>query len=582
MAVDKTPPTAPELWPLGNWTTDPRVTMTTSLGSVEYELKPNAAPLTVVNFLAYVNQGFYTNLVMHRVIPGFVVQGGGFTQTLVERRTLYNPISLESNNGLKHARGTIAMARTDDPSSATSQFFVNLTNNPELNFKNANEPGYAVFGKVVSGLAVIDKMGKVETTTRKDLEDVPVNNIVIQRAQQTTTGTVVSRDGKVLVGGVEFTARWEFTTNGGDTWTRGLKSGANAYTFILPQGAYEAGQVLVRAVDLAGNISKLGTPGASIVARFGAAPIAGDAGVDVLNGTAKGNFMFGLAGNDALNGLGGNDTIDGGTGTDTMRGGLGNDIFIVERAADRVIERSGEGTDQVRSFATAFTLPAEVENGRIMLTTAANMTGNDGNNVIFAGAGANVIDGGLGTDTVSYAFGLRSNATTGVEVDLGQDGIAQNTGGSGSDTFSNIENVIGSAKADTLTGDEQDNTLNGGAGNDTLKGAGGLDTLIGGAGNDTFVFDSLADMGTTEGTADVVSDFSATDVLDLSDLDANTDTVGDDAFDTTLVVGAFTAAGQLRFDNGVLFGNTDSDFNTVEFVIKLTNVTSLATGDFVA
>ncbi len=96
------------------------------------------------------------------------------------------------------------------------------------------------------------------------------------------------------------------------------------------------------------------------------------------------------------------------------------------------------------------------------------------------------------------------------------------------------------------------------------------------------LFDDLADMGTTEVTADVIVDFGATDVLDLSGLDANTDTVGDDAFATTLVVGAFTAAGQLRFDNGVLFGNTDSDFNTVEFVIRLTGVTSLATGDFVA
>ncbi|MGE0862245.1 MAG: calcium-binding protein, partial [Gammaproteobacteria bacterium] len=331
---------------------------------------------------------------------------------------------------------------------------------------------------------------------------------------------------------------------------------------------------------LAGNISKPGTPGASIVARFGAAPVAGDAGVDVLNGTAKGNFMFGLAGNDALNGLAGNDTLDGGSGTDTMRGGVGNDIFIVDRAADRVIERVGEGTDQVRSFATAFTLPAQVEHGRIMLGTAANMTGNTGNNTIFAGTGVNVIDGGLGNDTVSYAFGIPGN--TGVVVDLSRDGVAQNTGGSRSDTLRNIENVIGSAKADTLTGDEQNNRLNGGVGNDTLNGAGGLDTLIGGAGNDTFVFDDLADLGTTEVTADIVSDFGATDLLDLSGLDANTDTVGDDAFNTTLVVGAFTAAGQLRLDNGVLFGNTDSDFNTVEFVIRLTNVTSLATGDFVA
>ena len=188
MATDTTKPAPPELWPVGDWTSSPRVTMNTSLGNVVFELAPKDAQYTVVNFLAYVNTGFYNNLIFHRVVPGFVVQGGGFTGSLTEKQPFYTPIALESDNGLSNNRGTIAMARTSDPNSATSQFFVNLVRNTELNFKNNNEPGYAVFGKVVKGMDVVNKIAAIPTGPRGPFpSDVPSQQVIIEDARILTS-----------------------------------------------------------------------------------------------------------------------------------------------------------------------------------------------------------------------------------------------------------------------------------------------------------------------------------------------------------------------------------------------------------
>lgn len=508
MATDTTKPVPPELWPAGKWTTSPRVTMATSSGDVVFELAPNSAQYTVVNFLAYVNSGYYSNLVFHRVIPSFVVQGGGFNGSLVQKTPFYLPISLESDNGLKNTRGTIAMARTSDPNSATSQFFVNLVNNTDLDHSSSND-GYAVFGKVVSGMSVIDAIGKVATGDRGGMSDVPLKNVVIKSAVETTTGTIHNKTGLVSVGGIESGATWQFSTDKGAHWTKGTTTGSSAYRFKLTQGAYEANDILIRSTDKAGNVSNVGHTGASVV-MFAGAAILGSATVNALRGTSGNDHIFGLAGNDTLNALGGNDFLDGGSGRDTMIGGVGNDTYIVRDTTDIVRETATGGLDLVKSFATTYTLADFVERGQIMSTTAATLVGNGQDNLLFAGVGNNTLNGGIGSDTVSYAFGV--SGSQGVSIDL-DNPLAQNTGGSGTDRFISIENITGTAFADNLAGNGNDNILNGAAGADTLAGDDGLDTLIGGAGIDTFVFDSALNEVTN---VDTVTDFvSASDVFEL-------------------------------------------------------------------
>jgi len=167
---------------------DPQVTMVTSLGSLVVELNPTAAPVTVDNFLQYVRDGFYTKTFFHRVIGGFVAQGGWLvpTATAPVIQTGARPsITLESNKGLANLRGSIAMARTNDPNSATSQFYFNLVDNAALNYVNDAQPGYAVFGRVVLGLNVMDAIGAVPTTSRYGLSDFPSNDVLVQSTTQT-------------------------------------------------------------------------------------------------------------------------------------------------------------------------------------------------------------------------------------------------------------------------------------------------------------------------------------------------------------------------------------------------------------
>jgi len=162
---------------------NPRVTMETSLGSITLELYPDKAPATVANFLSYVDEGFYNGTIFHRVIRGFMIQGGGFTESMQEKPTRA-PITNEADNGLKNERGTIAMARTPDPNSATAQFFINAKDNTFLNFKNKSPEGYGycVFGKVTKGLDVVDAIEKTPTTTKGFYQDVPAKPVVIKKA----------------------------------------------------------------------------------------------------------------------------------------------------------------------------------------------------------------------------------------------------------------------------------------------------------------------------------------------------------------------------------------------------------------
>jgi peptidyl-prolyl cis-trans isomerase A (cyclophilin A) len=163
----------------------PQVNMVTSQGNVVLELNPNAAPLSVNNFLQYVQDGFYTNTLFHRVISGFVVQAGGFLSGMTPKAPTYSPIALESQNGLSNVRGSLAMARSSAPNSANSQFYVNLVDNLSLDYASSTNPGYAVFGKVISGMDVIDKIASTPTSTVNGYSDVPVADVVITSVTRT-------------------------------------------------------------------------------------------------------------------------------------------------------------------------------------------------------------------------------------------------------------------------------------------------------------------------------------------------------------------------------------------------------------
>lgn len=162
----------------------PVVLMETSMGNIKVELNPDKAPITVGNFLAYVKEGHYDGLIFHRVIRDFMIQGGGFTKDMNEKRPSRGPIRNEAGNGLSNDRGTIAMARTGVVDSATAQFFINVVNNDFLNHRDETSRGfgYAVFGKVVEGMEVVDKIRNVPTGTRRMFQDVPNEPVTILKA----------------------------------------------------------------------------------------------------------------------------------------------------------------------------------------------------------------------------------------------------------------------------------------------------------------------------------------------------------------------------------------------------------------
>lgn len=158
------------------------VLLHTSAGDITLELNSQAAPKTVANFLQYVNEGFYNNTLFHRVIPNFMIQGGGFQPGMVEK-PVHSPVVNESINGKRNKRATIAMARTQNPDSATAQFFINLVDNAYLDAAGI-KPGYTVFGKVTKGMEVVDKIAQVSTAPRGGNGDVPVKDVIIISAKQ--------------------------------------------------------------------------------------------------------------------------------------------------------------------------------------------------------------------------------------------------------------------------------------------------------------------------------------------------------------------------------------------------------------
>ena len=164
--------------------TQTKVKVTTTLGAFIIQLNTEKAPVSSANFLTYVNEGFYNGTIFHRVIPGFMAQGGGF-DTSFNQKAVHAPIKNEANNGLVNSRGTLAMARTNDPNSATAQFFINYKDNSFLNHTSptASGWGYAVFGEVIEGMDVVDAMAKQPTANRGGHQDVPKTDIIIEKAE---------------------------------------------------------------------------------------------------------------------------------------------------------------------------------------------------------------------------------------------------------------------------------------------------------------------------------------------------------------------------------------------------------------
>ena len=160
-----------------------KVLMKTSKGDMEIALDADKAPKTVENFLRYVDEGFYDGTIFHRVISGFMIQGGGYTADMRKKPT-HEPVVNEAKNGLKNKRGTIAMARTSDPHSATSQFFINVKDNDFLDYPGQDGWGYTVFGRVTRGLDVLDAIAGVPTTVKNGMRDVPVETVVIESVKR--------------------------------------------------------------------------------------------------------------------------------------------------------------------------------------------------------------------------------------------------------------------------------------------------------------------------------------------------------------------------------------------------------------
>ena len=164
--------------------TQTKVKLTTNLGEIIIQLNTEKAPISSANFLTYVNEGFYNGTIFHRIIPGFMAQGGGF-DTDFNQKAVHSAIKNEADNGLPNKRGTLAMARTNVPDSATAQFFINYKDNAFLNYTSPTPSGwgYAVFGEVIEGMDIVDEMAKQPTGNRGGHQDVPKTNIVIEKAE---------------------------------------------------------------------------------------------------------------------------------------------------------------------------------------------------------------------------------------------------------------------------------------------------------------------------------------------------------------------------------------------------------------
>jgi cyclophilin family peptidyl-prolyl cis-trans isomerase len=425
---------------------DPQLTLYTSLGNVMLELNTSRAPVTVANMLAYAQDGFYSSTLFHRVIEGFMVQGGGLTAGMVPKLPPYSTIPLESNNGLLNLRGTVAMARTNLPDSASSQFFVNLVDNSFLNYASATSPGYAVFGKVVTGMTVIDNMAKVLTTTVGAYADVPVTNIVLNAVVQTGVGRSISNTGTFAVADLEAGGHFDYSLDGGLSWLVGSGS-----SITVPVGSYAAGAIQVRQFDAAGNQSDR-------VTRF----------LDTLEVNPANNVSVNHAttGNAYVSGIA---TLGQALSVDTSRladadgaGNLATPSYQWLRAGDYIAGANASnytlGANDVGasiSVRVSYTdALGRVENlmsagNRLQGDVNANvLTGSDygdellgmgGNDTLQGGVGNDTLDGGDGVDLARFVGGIGNY--TGYASTAGFV-LRDTTGVDGTDTLKNIDTMV--------------------------------------------------------------------------------------------------------------------------------------------
>ena len=484
-----------------------------SLGTVVFQLDPFHAPMTTANLLAYVHEGFYDGTLFHRVMPNFVVQGGGFTSGLVYKTPVHDAVRLESNNGLSNLAGTVAMARTNVADSATSQFFVNLVDNTGLDYVSAAKPGYAVFGSVVSGMSVIQAMATQPTTTVGSYANVPQTELIIQQMEETTEGVSKSRTGVVSVGALESGAVWEYSLNEGKTWKKGQGT-----SFTLPVGTYAASTILVRQTDLAGNVSThAGESSVTLVVEKTAPKLASVS-------PAQGATTVGVADSIVLTF---DETVQLGTGAIVLKTLTGTVVetfqvtpgatsgpqwtlnptkdlaydtqYRLEITKGTFTDIAGNAfgglkgyrfgtTDTVTTSAASYKLGDEVN--KLVYSGTADFAGegNAADNRLTAGSGNDTLIGGVGNDTLMGAAGddkLLGDASSPGSSD-GHDVLF---GGDGND------NLWGGGGRDVLQGD---------GGNDILYGEDGTDTLVGGQGEDLFVLSKSTDAGT-----DLFADFKA-------------------------------------------------------------------------
>ena len=455
-APDLTPPVAPKLITSAgfNFLIDPQVTMQTTLGTVVFELNPEQAPVTVANMLAYVNSAFYDNTLFHRVIPGFMVQGGGLTTGLASKPPTYSAIALESNNGLSNLRGSIAMARTSVADSATTQFFVNQVDNIFLDYSSAASPGYAVFGKVMSGLSVIDSIAQVATTTVGPYANVPITDITITSLRQTLAGSSITNVSTLTVSDLEAGAQWLYSLDGAVTWTAGTGN-----SFTVPAGNYAAGVIQVKQIDIAGNVSTSnGMLTSALVVDTTVPTVITFSPADEASGIAIASDIV-LTFNEAIaRGTGNivlknaadtiiatydaatssNLTISGSTLTINPTADLGYSTgYKVEFAAGSVKDIAGNSYAGTTSY-----------NFTTVANSGSNQSGTTGNDSFTSTTGNQSFDGGGGFDIATFS-GNRSNYTitkTGSTFT-----VSAITGTDGTDTVTNVEYLQFADKAITIS-----------------------------------------------------------------------------------------------------------------------------------
>ncbi|WP_316675778.1 hypothetical protein [uncultured Tolumonas sp.] len=433
-----------------------------------------------------------------------------------------------------------------------SNFADKLTGDAGANILNGAAGADALIGGDGSDTYYVDNIGDVVTETNV-VASTGGTDLVYSSLSAYTLGANVENGSIQSTGAANLTGNTLnnilYAGAGNNILTGG--AGVDTVSYLNASSAISANLTLITAQATGGSGSDTFSGIENLTGSNFADKLTGDAGANILNGAA---------------------------GADALIGGDGSDTYYVDNIGDVVTETnavaSTGGTDIVYSYLSAYTLGANVENGSIQSTGAANLTGNALNNILYAGAGNNILTGGAGVDTVSYL-----NASSAISANLTLT-TAQVTGGSGSDTFSGIENLTGSNFADKLTGDAGANVLNGGAGADTLVGGIGADTLVGGSGNDIFDFNSLTELG-SDTTRDVITDFTCgLDKIDLSTIDANTTLAGDQAF--SFVTSFTSTPGQVSYSGGIIYLNTDND-TAAEYQIQLTGSVppSLSTSDFI-